>query len=115
MSILFIGARTKKSLRSCVIFSFTVPLPANTKKYSFPLKIFVSECDQARRKLTICSHLREKSLMENFFFAQCASKIGPLKILETSNENVAGLSENLNISALCHLVIGNIKTQKVAI
>ena len=32
------------------------------------IKDFFSECDQIRRKLQIWSHLRKKSLMENFIF-----------------------------------------------
>ena len=34
----------------------------------FPIKDFVSKCDQIRKKLRICSYLLKKSLMENFIF-----------------------------------------------
>ena len=34
----------------------------------FSIKDFFSKCDQIQRKLQICSHLRKKSLMENFTF-----------------------------------------------
>ena len=34
----------------------------------FSIKDFSSKCDQIRRKLRICSHLPDKSLMENFIF-----------------------------------------------
>ena len=35
----------------------------------FPIKDFLSTCDQIRRKLRISSHLLKKSLMENFIFS----------------------------------------------
>ena len=38
------------------------------KKWSFPLRIFFSKCDQIRRKVRIFSHLLKKSLMENLIF-----------------------------------------------
>ena len=38
------------------------------QKIKFSIKDFCSKCDQIRRKLRIWSHLRKKSLMENFFF-----------------------------------------------
>ena len=37
-------------------------------KWSFPLRIFFSKCDQIRRKVRIFSHLLKKSLMENLIF-----------------------------------------------
>ena len=45
------------------------------KKWSFPLRISSSKCDQIRSFLWIWSHLMKKSLMENFIFC---SVIGPL-------------------------------------
>ena len=44
------------------------------KKMKFYIKDFSRNCDQIRRKLQICSHLLEKSLMENFFFCAVYNK-----------------------------------------
>ena len=41
------------------------------QKIKFPIKDFFSKCDHMRRKLWVWSHLLQKSLMENFIFAQC--------------------------------------------
>ena len=38
------------------------------QKMKFPIKDFFRKCDQIRRKLRIWSHLRKKTLMENFIF-----------------------------------------------
>ena len=35
------------------------------QKMKFSIKDFFSKCDQIRRKLRICSHLKKKSLMGN--------------------------------------------------
>ena len=43
----------------------------------FSIKDFFSKCDQIRRKLRIWSHLRKKSLMENFIF-MCSEIVGYL-------------------------------------
>ena len=40
------------------------------QKMKFSIKYFVSKCDQIRSFLRICSHLLEKSLIENFIFVQ---------------------------------------------
>ena len=40
----------------------------NAQKMKFSIKDFLSKCNQIRRKLQICSHILEKSLMENFIF-----------------------------------------------
>ena len=43
------------------------PKKENTvKKLKFSIKDFFSKCDLIHRKLRIWSHLRKKSLMENF-------------------------------------------------
>ena len=39
-----------------------------TRKIKFSIKDFSSKCDQIRSFLRICSHLLEKSLIENFIF-----------------------------------------------
>ena len=39
-----------------------------TQKMKFPIKDFVSKCDQMRRKLRIWSYLLKKLLMKNFIF-----------------------------------------------
>ena len=38
------------------------------QKMKFSIKDFFSKCDQIRSFLQICSHLMNKSLMENFIF-----------------------------------------------
>ena len=38
------------------------------QKMKFSIKDFFSKCDQIRSFLRICSHLMNKSLMENFIF-----------------------------------------------
>ena len=45
----------------------------------FSIKDFFSKCDQIRKKLQIWSHLRKKSLMENFTF--CAV-LGLIKLYD---------------------------------
>ena len=50
------------------------------QKMKFSIKDFLSKCNQIRRKLQICSHLLEKSLMENFIFLCSGSFI--LRITE---------------------------------
>ena len=42
-----------------------------TQKMKFSIKDFLSKRDQIHRKLRIWSHLRKKSVMENFIFVQC--------------------------------------------
>ena len=43
--------------------------PADTaQKMKFSIKDFFSKYDQIRKKLRVWSHLRQKSLMENFIF-----------------------------------------------
>ena len=49
------------------------------QKMKFSIKDFFSKYDQIRRKLRIWSHLRKKSLMENFIF--CAVSLPLYKIL----------------------------------
>ena len=41
---------------------------STAQKMKFSIKDFFSKCEQMRRKLQIWSHLRRKSLMENFVF-----------------------------------------------
>ena len=43
-----------------------VSLYLTAQKMKFCIKDFSSKCDQIRRKLSIWSHLLEKSFMENF-------------------------------------------------
>ena len=38
------------------------------QKMKFSINDFFSKCDQIQRKLQICSHLPNKSLIENFIF-----------------------------------------------
>ena len=38
------------------------------QKMRFSMQDFLSNCDQVRSFLQICSHLLRKSLMENFIF-----------------------------------------------
>ena len=47
----------------------------------FPIKDFLSKCDQICRKLWIWSDLLKKSSMENFFFVQCYNNVH-MEILE---------------------------------
>ena len=49
------------------------------KKWSFPLRISFSKCDQIRSNLRIWSHLLKKSIMENFIF--CAVRHKYLKVI----------------------------------
>ena len=44
----------------------------NAEKMKFSIKDFFIKCNQIRRKLRIWSHLRKKSLMENFIFCKLA-------------------------------------------
>ena len=41
-------------------------------KMKFSIKVFLSKCDQIRRKLQLWPHLLKKCLMQNFIF--CAVK-----------------------------------------
>ena len=55
----------------------TVQISDCTKK--FPIKDFFSERDRIRSFQRICSHLLEKSLMENFFFQWAQQALGVRK------------------------------------
>ena len=49
-------------------------IDVTARKMKFSIKDFFSKCDQILRKLRIWSHLRKKSLMENFiFYAVCSA------------------------------------------
>ena len=75
------GARTlMPPYRSCQRNSKHKPgLMSLHKKMKFSIKDFLSKCDQIRSFLQIWSHLRKKSLMENFIFcAVCGSKEGQM-------------------------------------
>ena len=50
------------------------------QKMKFSIKDFFSECEQIRRKPSICSHLLKKSLFENFIF--CAARVRWLRVNE---------------------------------
>ena len=39
------------------------------KNVNFPIKDFLSKCDQMSKRLRISSHLLKKSFMENFIFS----------------------------------------------
>ena len=51
----------------------------NTQKLKFPIKDFLSKCDQIPRKLRIWSHLLKKPLMEIFIF--CAVMVKTLSYI----------------------------------
>ena len=62
-------------------------------KMKFSIKDFFSKCDQIRRKLRIWSHLRKKSLMENFIFCAVWKFILMLKVVHVSNSPWTSLYE----------------------
>ena len=51
------------------------------KKMKFSIYDFFNKCDQIRRKLRIWSHLLNKSLMENIFYAACVVAVGLTSLL----------------------------------
>ena len=74
------------SVLKCVIYtleSFQSLISINSQSFKKVVRVplhkimkffmtdFFDKCNQIRRKLTICSHLLEKSVMENFIFVQC--------------------------------------------
>ena len=59
---------TSQSDRIVNLVAPKIPLPYTAQKMKFSIKDFFSKCDQIRRNLRIWSHLRKKSLMENFIF-----------------------------------------------
>ena len=45
------------------------------KKRSFPLRIYLVNVNISEKKLLICAHLLEKSLIENFLFCAVSFKV----------------------------------------
>ena len=64
------------------------------QKMKFPIKDFISKCDQICRKLRIWSHFLKKSLMENFMFCAVAAvtKSEQANLQSTLNKRARGAS-----------------------
>ena len=66
-------------------FDLTRKLTFTAQKMKFFIKDFLSKCNQIHSFLRIWSHLRKKSLMENFIF--CAVCAFYFEILQISQKN----------------------------
>ena len=73
------------------------------QKMKFPIKDFLSKCDQMRSLLRIWSHLLKKSLMENFSF--CAVNLSPFEDSFVSSLLILNMDFSVaNIEVLCQLL-----------
>ena len=61
----FIGLLVEREILICS--------PFTAQKIKFSIKYIFSKCDQVRSFLRIWSHLRKKSLIENFIFCEVTS------------------------------------------
>ena len=75
------------------------------QKMKFPIKDFLSKCDQMRSLLRIWSHLLKKSLMENFIF--CAVNLSRFEDSFLSSLLTLNMDFSVvNIEVLCQLLTG---------
>ena len=65
---------------------FLKDVNTTAQKMKFFINDFFSKCDQIRKKLRIWSHLRKKSLMENFIF--CAGYVIHAEHLALNDKNL---------------------------
>ena len=87
-----LGLETLTFILKTKLYAELAALESLPKKMKFSIKDFFSKCDQIRRKLRICSHLLNKSLMKSFFF--CALEL--FIDMKLTNNNTSYWSSDLN-------------------
>ena len=92
-----LGLETLTFILKTKLYAELAALESLPKKMKFSIKDFFSKCDQIRRKLRICSHLLNKSLMKNFIFCAVCIKVFSLKKTSTFFLEIESLQQNQSL------------------